>query len=226
MNLQTICLAFALAGCSLPVPANPGPAPQMTVPFAADASFRINILQRFKEPKSDWVKVSSGTAWVVRNDNLSHLMTAGHVCDESDVEPGVEQSYSISSRYGIDYSVKVERLHGTYDLCLVVAEQTVGPAMWLSPVAPLYDEPVAAVGAPLGVFACWGGSSIDQCGMAPISRGFYAGGTLVSMPMVGGNSGSAVFTADGVIGVLVEGYRGFDSASFIEPLDHMKDFLD
>jgi hypothetical protein len=220
-------LALALSACSVqPKPVAPVAAPQVTVPFAARATFRINILQRFVGDEK-WEAVSGGTAWIVRNDtDGSYLVTAGHVCDESEVEEGVEQGYSLTAVSGTEYPVAVERKHSTYDLCLVRTPEVVGPTLPLADAMPVYDTPVAAVGAPLGVFGCWGGSSVDQCGMAPISRGFYAGGTLVSMPMVGGNSGSAVFTSSGVIGVLVEGYRGFDSASFIEPIEHLRDFLE
>jgi hypothetical protein len=162
----------------------------------------------------------TGTAWVVANETAgSHLVTAGHMCRNPLTD------YTLVGYDGKTYTAQLERVSATHDLCLLATDGAVGPALSISPLDPIYDEPVMAVGAPNGVYGCDSGATIARCGMAPISRGWYAGGTLVSMPMVGGNSGSAVFTSGGVIGVLVEGYRGFDSLSFIEPRDHLLEFL-
>lgn len=204
-------ILLALAACQFPAPAAP-----LEPVDARDSTFRVDR-QAFDVDLDEWVDAGSGTAWVARD--REYLVTAGHVC------AGAGVSFTLVSASGIRTPARVVKTHPVYDLCLLVADSPVGPALEVAPADPLYDEDVMAVGAPLGVFGCDGGSSLDECGMAPISRGRYAGGNLVSMPMAGGNSGSAVFTSRGVIGVLVEGYRGFDSLSFIEPRSHLVNFL-
>lgn len=200
--MKSLLLVLSLAACQIPAPH----APYSPID-ARDATFKVET------------DSGSGTAWIVdTNANRSLLVTAGHVCRD-------EENFKLVASDGMStYALKVKQ-HAKYDLCVLMAVP-LGPALELSPVAPVYDEPVMAVGAPLGVYACTGGSSVDACGMAPISRGHFAGGNLVSMPMAGGNSGSAVFTQWGVIGVLVERYRGFDSLSFIEPAAHIVELLD
>lgn len=162
--------------------------------------------------------IGYGTAWIVKNEAVSFLVTAGHVCEDG-------TSFTLTARDGTEYNALLVKKSPVADLCLLRSEFVIGPELMLSTEFPVYDEPVAAVGAPNGVYGCENGGTLDACGMAPISRGFYAGGNLVSMPMMGGNSGSAVFTSHGVVGVLVEGYRGFDSLSFIEPVDRLRTFL-
>lgn len=219
MKLKTICFALALSACTPTKISQPTESKALTPTLAAQSTFRVNI-KAYDDDANDWVQVSSGTAWIAFNGSASSLLvTAGHVCE------GDEFRYTLTSSAGTEYGVYELKKHSTYDLCLMVADEVLGPEMPFADSMPTYDEPVLAVGAPLGVYGCWAGSSIDACGMAPISRGFFAGGNLVSMPMYGGNSGSAVFTADGVFGVLVEGYRQFPMLSFVEPLDHLKDFL-
>lgn len=200
-----ILLAFLVLAsvCQYPAPAAP-----LSPADARFSTFRVDL-----------VGGGSGTAWVAENrDGHSYLVTAKHVCDDPVGYTLVAVDGSVIVAWEVKKSAK-------YDLCLLVTNEVVGPALALSPAPPYYDEPVMAVGAAQGVYGCDTGVSIDQCGVAPISRGWYAGGNLVSMPMAGGNSGSAVFTSRGVIGVLVEGYTPFDSLSFIEPLDHLREFV-
>lgn len=187
----------------------PAPAAQMSPTDARLSTFRVDLLGG-----------GSGTAWVAANrDEKSLLVTAGHVCDDA-------AGWLLVGANGAAIRAWPVKLSAKFDLCLLSAEETVGPPLTLAVEGPAYDEPLMAVGAPRGVYGCDSGASIARCGMAPISRGYYAGGTLVSMPMYGGNSGSAVFSNRGVIGVLVEGYPGAPTLSFIEPLDHLREFLD
>lgn len=208
--MKSLLLALLLAACATTTP--PPAVPPVTVSLAAAATLRVNV-QAYDGENEEWVTEGYGTAWIARNEAVSFLVTAGHVCDG--------EGYTLTGRDGTEYNALVVKVDPAYDLCLIRSEYVIGPELRLSAEAPTYDHPLAAVGAPLGVYGCEDGS----CGMAPISRGFYAGGTLVSMPMYGGNSGSAVFTEQGVIGVLVQGYRQFPMLSFVEPLDHLQAFL-
>jgi len=212
--MKLICLL--LVACQLPPPTAPStPDPADVV---ANSTYRVDI----EVLNGDvWEPGGSGTAWIAVNDSESHLITAGHVCKH---DPLVPTTYTLVSRDGTKTTAEIENQSAMYDLCLLSAAH-ISPALPIAAFDPVYDEPLLSVGAPLGVYGCDGGSTHDECGMAPITRGWYAGGNLVSVPMAAGNSGSAVLTAGGVIGVLVEGYRGFDSLSFIESRAHLLLFL-
>ncbi len=200
-------LLLLLAACQIPAPSAP-----LTPTDARDSTFRVEL-----SLLGDYQ--GSGTAWIVA-DSSDHslLLTAGHVCSSAPLD------YTLVSYSGHKESAFVVRKSDTSDLCLLSSKH-LGAPLNLAAQLPSYDEPVMAVGAPQGVYGCYGGSSLDECGMAPITRGWYAGGNLYSLPMTSGNSGSAIFTSGGVVAVLVEGYRPFDSLSFGEPLSHLRAFL-
>jgi hypothetical protein len=104
-----------------------------------------------------------------------------------------------------------------YDLCALIAFEVVGPALPIARTAPYYDQPIAYVGAPATIYG-------DD--MAPMFRGNYAGGSLVTAQTAKGASGSAVFTSDGVIGVLVGVSPRFDGLTFIESRTHLLQFME
>lgn len=175
------------------------------------------------EAEDDFGPLWSGTAWAYKSDDTGTiLVTAGHVC-----EPEFDEKlhFVIEDRWGEKMLANSARISPKYDLCVVGTTKQLGSALHLAQHMPAYDEPVVMVGAPRGVFGCYSGTDIERCGMAPVSHGNYAGGTLVSLPSTHGYSGSPVLSAGGVVGVLVQGYDGYDSLSFVEPLDHLREFL-
>lgn len=220
MKTQIVCLALALAACQAPLVKHP-----YSPTYAADSTFRVEAYGSITGFDEELLWVGSG--WIERNDgSFSHLVTAGHVCNTEHQDFGVTVSFKLRDRFGNAYPVVVEKISDKYDLCEMVAPR-LGEPLELAAEMPKYDEPIMMVGAPHGLWGCDNIITDEsfECGMAPISRGSYAGGTLVSIPSTHGYSGSAVFTPLGVIGVLVAGYDGYDSMSFIEPLDHIKEFL-
>lgn len=129
----------------------------------------------------------SATAWVVRNEmGRSLLMTAGHACPDG-------ATFELLARDGSRTVATRLAVSPDADLCALTAPQA-GPPMAISRQDLYYDEPVAYVGAPARVFGD---------GRAPMFRGSYAGGDLITAPAAPGASGSAVFTTQGVVGVLV-----------------------
>lgn len=219
--MKKLAALALMAGCQF----SPARTP-LSPPDIAASTFRVEASGVVEDEQ---MTLWSGTAWIQRNEEgFSHLITAGHVCDTTDVEDfATDVKFGLRDRFGNYYPAIVLRKSEDYDLCEMMAAD-LGPALELAQHMPGYDEPIVMVGAPLGVYGCDNavtGETSFECGMAPISRGFFGGGTLVSMPSVGGNSGSAVLSQDGVFGVLVSGYRGFDSLNFVEPLSHVNEFL-
>lgn len=220
--LRALVLAWLVAvvacatGCQAPLVQHP-----YTAQNLADSTFRVDITANAGELH---MPLGSGTAWVWKTGEYSWLVTAGHVCKSEIPETGtVTLSYTIVGQDGSVHDAFVSRVSKDYDLCLMYSEP-VGPGLDLSRVEPHYDDPLMAVGAPLGVYGCESDTP-ERCGMAPISRGHFAGGTLVSIQLYLGNSGSAVVSDFGVIGVFVKVYTDFPQLAFIEPLDHLRTFL-
>lgn len=211
-----------LGACQAPMkPINPA--------SAAESTFRVQVHSSIDASGLGLGTLehdSFGTAWVVANEQgVSQLVTAGHVCKDAEVAVPDELGggtmpqasvYTLMGRDGSLHMAEVDRDSEDPDLCLLTAFEIVGPPMPIAAIDPVYDEPVAYVGAPSII---WGD------GMAPMFRGSYAGGNLITAPTAGGASGSAVFTQAGVVGVLVRVNSEFNGLTFIEPRAHLITFL-
>lgn len=169
---------------------------------------------------------SYGTAWVVFNEpDKSYLITAGHVCKMALWEVPEElgggyfpqkSEYVLRSYASEEFTARVLARSSDSDLCLLVTNHRIGPALHLATDYPAYDEPVMYVGAP---------STIYGNGAAPVYRGVYAGSNVLAMPTAGGASGSAIMTRSGVVGVLTAVNRSFPNLTYMVLVDELRDFL-
>lgn len=175
MHAAAIVVALTLAACQSPV------AYPVTPASAAASTFQL--ITRTAETGS------MATAWVASNESgRSLLVTAGHACEDGPAE------YILLGQHDERYIVfKLDRSDDP-DLCTLLATEVVGPPLAVDVQDPYYDEPVAYVGAPQGIYGD---------GRAPMYRGNYAGGDMVTVIAAPGASGSAIFTSRGVVGVLV-----------------------
>ncbi len=204
-SLLPLALLFATA-CQIPAPTYVQPVD------AARSTFKI-VIQELAE--GGVLDLGSGTAWVVKNESdHSVLVTAGHVCDTN--------NYTLVAADGTKTPAFLVRKHETYDLCTVEALHIVGPPLPIAPQDPVLYQGVFYVGAPNGVYGC---DEEAVCGYQPMYRGHYAGNDLITAPAFGGSSGSAILTEEGVVGVLVSGYRNFPHLIFMEPRSHLVEFL-
>lgn len=202
MRAPALVTALLAAACQYPAPAAP-----VTPTRAVDSTFKVQL------------SVGSGTAWIASSArDMTFLVTAGHVCDGIGLalRLGLDPSIALVARDGSKHRAVFMRRSGVADLCLIVSSGYLGPALPVAPADPAYDQPVAYVGAPAGVYGA---------GAAPLYRGSYAGGNVVTAPTAPGASGSAVFTSGGVIGVLVAVSSSFDALTMIEPRASLARFL-
>lgn len=220
MRAITLLLVLLL-GCQAPVaPSSPANAAHSTFRVQVDSVVDASSLGLGEVPLQ-----SFGTAWVIFNDrDASYLMTAGHVCEKALAEVPeelgggyvpVRTDYTLRAQDSSEYSAELYVRSDEPDLCLLRTRSVIGPAMAVSAQDVFYDEPVAYVGAPAMVYGD---------GMAPMFRGTYAGGNLVTIPTAGGASGSAVFTSHGVIGVLVMVNRHLNTLTYIVPRSDLLGF--
>lgn len=209
MKALFLALAVSIVSCSCRVP--PVEAPQFESD-AADSTYRVQVVT----PDG----IGSGTAWVAKRDEFgSTLITAGHVCQDA-------VSMTLEDRAGNEHVLSTFIQHPIYDLCALISIEDLGPPLTISPLDPEYDEPVIYVGAPRGVYGCEDTLSGRYCGIAPIYRGVFAGGNMVTNPAAPGASGSALRTSRGVIGVLTSVVMSFNHETFFETRAHLVEFLD
>lgn len=147
-----------------------------------------------------------------RYQNGSLILTAGHVCDSG---ISTEQSENIE-----DYSLSIEIvttealivpsvvIHKVFDndtgndidLCMLYAENIIIDGVILASKAPKIGEKVYAISAPAGIF---------HPPTVPILSGHYSGpipdtgNAMVTIPAIGGSSGSGIFDKDmRLVGIL------------------------
>lgn len=189
MRLITLLIALILTSCQL---SHTGPKYPVTPNVAAESTFKITV-------DFGGLATSSGTAWTVAVKNgYTYFITAGHVCD-MDPFPGIPKKFQIINSDDDSYNVEVVAVESDdediqKDLCLLRLAGHLGNPLMIARFDPKYNDPLAYVGAPAGAFGN---------GLAPTYTGVECGGYHFCGPTTQGASGSAIFTRDGVIGVLV-----------------------
>jgi hypothetical protein len=184
---------------------------------AADATYRIVAYDgdALSGARSLW----QGTAWKLSD---TKMITAGHVCDDSDWQAwnpdAAPTQFRLHNAKGQSWPVEVVayELDETHDLCLLrIAGEIPGMPLSLAKSLPAYDAELMYTGAPHGIW---------EDGMRPVYHGRYAGGSLAIIGGAPGASGSAMLSADGVVGVLVAGIESGNLIFFI-PLQDLLLFL-
>jgi hypothetical protein len=209
--IQILILSVLLMSC-LRAPLRPGY--PVTVRAAQESTFMV-------EKAFDGVPVASGTAWIVDKDGtFTYLMTAGHVCAGTatrlDGSGSVMISYRLTSKDDVTMPALVLKAEQDVDLCLLMAPGSLGEPLLLAEKMPEHGAPVTYVGAPMGFYGQ---------GLAPVYDGRYLGNRFVGVPTIGGASGSALFTADGVFGVLVTVDQRYHHMVGFRHIYEIKDFL-
>lgn len=216
MRLITLLIAFCLVSCQV---AHVGPKWPVTPNVAAESTYKITV--EFSAIPGVPVAMSSGTAWTVAvKDGWSYVMTAGHVC-ALEVPGAPIKKFQLIASNDDAYDVTLAALDHdpedvSKDLCLLKIEGYLSDPLMISRTDPRYNDPLAYVGAPAGA---WGN------GMAPTFVGVECGGQHFCGPTTQGASGSAIFTRDGVIGVLVRVNMQFKFIVSYIPRETILDFL-
>ena len=168
-----------------------------------DSVYMIKAFDKDLDPQ--W----SGTGFKI-GEGL--MLTAGHVCD-TEGQDGF--TFRAIGRWNKEYPVQVIKFSRDPDLCLLQAKYVPGP--WMNAIAesPAYATTLWYSGAPHSVFGD---------GTVPFARGYYIGGNKMMIAGYPGASGSPVYNENGVVGVLVAGWRGTHLIVF-EPVSAVQQFL-
>lgn len=173
--------------------------------------------------------VASG---VVVYGNLKgvYVLTAAHVCDDSDVMakyiklPNVKFSpkFFVRSLDGERKPVKIINQDAEHDVCMLWVANLFSQPIAISPSAPKPGDRVFNVAAPLGIFSK---------NMVPVFEGFYngtdeEGHAIYSLPAIGGSSGSPIVNKKGeLIGMIHSVIRYFNQVSISPNYEAMREFI-
>tara|TARA_Y100001963_G_scaffold102022_1_gene140397 strand:+ start:5469 stop:6269 length:801 start_codon:yes stop_codon:yes gene_type:complete len=177
----------------------------------------------------------SGSGTIIKHwKDKSYILSAAHVCDNSDQREFWEQrggSVTISS-IAIDFRGSRHQIEGVViidkatDLCVLQVDGIIGEEAHIGRIAPKIGDKVFNVAAPQGDSAP---------GMAAVLEGRFSGffqfrGTSArsayTIPAIGGSSGSGVFNSKGqLIGMIHSVRRNFHHLSYGPTHDELMHFL-
>ena len=171
--------------------------------------------------------VASGAG--VKYAGKTHILTANHVCDYSDiVGPATAAGYtpkitiSAIDVSGHKYVLKIVKQNAAADLCLLTGENLNISTLKLSGSPPEKNEKYYNFAAPAGIF---------NPGVVPLYEGRYAGlfygiYALYTIPVYPGSSGSPIVNSDGeLVGMVHSVHRNFHHVSFSSTYKQISVFL-
>jgi len=159
---------------------------------------------------------ATGSAVVVKNNKLgSFVLTAGHVCDNTEMNNLASKIKSIKYRFrvvdikGRTYRTGDFSIERASDTCVMFVKGLKQPAAKLSSHSPEEGDRVYNLAAPMGIFDVY---------MIPTFEGFYSGRSdnkyIYSIPAKGGSSGSPIFNHEGeIVGMVSMAFTRFSHLS-------------
>ena len=167
-----------------------------------------------------------GSGFIIGTNGTDSIgVTAGHVCEDFHVPPGVKvmsADVKVKSIDGRAHSAEVLKVDFENDLCLLKIKGFISHGLSVARSAPAVGDPSYAMASPLAMF------SPD---MVPLFSGYFSGEVSTrkdgyAMPAQGGSSGAPIVNSDGqVIGVIVAKLRGLENFCVSPPHASVRDFI-
>jgi hypothetical protein len=190
----------------------------------------VKCTQRYEDrcPSGEYMSMGSGMLLEVAK-NQTVVVTAGHVCEsEVDKEKIVEyvESVSVIDHRGNEHNSYVIKStpddgKGSVDMCALWVPTLKEKGIKFSSFRPRIGQELYYVGSPAGIY---------HPPVAPILTGIYSGqidasNSLISIPAVGGSSGSVVMDLNNrMVGVLWAAHN-FQNVSIMTNWDASALFL-
>jgi len=175
---------------------------------------------------------SSGSGAVVKSTfSGGYVLTAAHVCDDSDVieriksmDPTakINSKFEVRTMDGDLYPVEIIDLDFSNDICMLWVDDLYEPPLLVATKAPEPGDRVFNMAAPLGV---------HSVNMVPIFTGFYNGIdgrniAIYSLPAFGGSSGSPIINTRGeLVGMIHSTLRFFPEIVLSPNYKSMRAFI-
>lgn len=202
---------------------------KMTVKVCTESSDEMSACQ-----DSNFYSVGSGSV-VHHKKGKTFILTAGHVCHSELEGPLKEIANSVKVRFKVQntknewYHVKVYNISPHFingnelDLCLLESDGIISmPSLHLALSGPKVGEKVYNVAAPTGFF---------DPPTVPLLSGYYSGPlgkyhSLVTVPAVGGSSGSPVLNERGeLIGLIFAANLEFQHLAISIRYEILREYL-
>jgi len=230
-----LTFSMGLVSCCAKVPQLPIQVADNPFPYEAFVHIKVvpkdNSLseqippEEYEKLKSYFMAMGSGA--VIENDGTSEIITAGHVCDSSDMvfpaSPFTEFEVMAYDWQGNGWPAKIEAIDYKNDLCLLKVENVEFPAeLKIVNKAPEIGDHLFLAAAPLGVF-------VKE--MPLLFDGYYSGederGVIMStIPVAPGSSGGAIVDKKGkIVGIVTAGLVGFENVGIATSWTKLRDFL-
>ena len=161
----------------------------------------------------------------------SYILTAGHVCEEKELEEfATENDLDYSMRLeivnlnGEKYDAKIVKIDRDIDTCILFSPDLEGPEIKLRRHSkPEPGEKVYNIAAPAAIF---------EKNMVPILEGRYSGDlpeggySVYTIPAVGGSSGSPIINKKGeLVGMIHSVHIRFPHVTFSPTTKALYDFI-
>ena len=160
-------------------------------------------------------------------DGKSLVVTAGHVCNGTEpVVPATETlsmqyNMELVSGYGNEAVGTIISLDLINDLCLVIADDYLGPPLAVGAEEPILHEKIYTMASPLGLAAPLA---------VPIFDGYFAGSVstlyIFTVPAAPGSSGSPILNEHGeIISIISAAAVSFDEYAIGCKTSALQNFL-
>ena len=232
-----LVFSFGLVSCCGKVPTLPSPVVENRYPY--EAFVHIKVVPKDNEAVAEGVSPdvylamkqyfqATGSGAVIENDGNTQIVTAGHVCDSSDMvfpaSPFPEFEIMAYDWLGNGYKAEIKSIDMKNDLCLVEIENVEFPGeLDIAKRPPRMKERLFLAAAPLGIFVK---------GMPLFFDGYYSGedpngNVLSTVPVAPGSSGGAIVNKRGeIVSIVTAGFVGFDNVSISTSASVLRQFLE
>ena len=221
--------------CAKKVPSLPSVAVDNHFPYEAFVHIKVvpaddPVLKENMSPREyEYLKdvfVAMGSGAVIENDGYTEVITAGHVCDSSDMAAaGPFKKFEI---YAYDWKgngwvSEVKAIDNENDLCLLRIDNVEFPdELEIASKDPNVGDHLFLAASPLGLF-------VKE--MPLLFDGYYAGtdpgGTMMTtIPVAPGSSGGAIVNKEGeIVGIVTAGLVNFKHVGLGTSWKKLEEFL-
>lgn len=221
--------------CAKKVPPLPPTASDNLFPYEAFVHIKVvpkddmRLVDQFPKEQYEYLKnmfVAMGSGAVIENDGYTEIVTAGHVCDSSDLAmAGPFKNFEIYAYdwRGDGWKADIRAIDHENDLCLLQIENVEFPdELEIASKDPVVGDQLFLAASPLGLF-------VKE--MPLLFDGYYAGtdpgGTMMTtIPVAPGSSGGAIVNRNGeIVGIVTAGLVEFKHVGLGTSWVKLEEFL-
>ena len=190
----------------------------------------MRLVDKLSKADYEYVKsvfIAMGSGAVIENDGYTEIITAGHVCDSSDMaaaSPFKKFEIYAYNWMGQGWKAEIRAIDYENDLCLLVISNVEFPdELEIANKDPDQGEKLFLGASPLGLF-------VQR--MPLLFDGYYAGTdpggvVMTTIPVAPGSSGGAIVNRHGeIVGIVTAGMVNFKHVSLATSWKKLEEFLE